>query len=64
MEEIKEAERSVSNQERIIKAKEGDHRNKMQQIRQDIGQKTELGRYTREMVRLCEDIERNANKFR
>ena len=62
--EIKNAERSVYEQERAMKSKETEHRNKMKQIESDLGQKTELGRYTREMARLCQDIDRNVHMFK
>ena len=63
-EEIEMVEKEMRDYDKTIKLSDQAHRSKMNQIRSDLSQKSELARYSTAIDRLCKDIEENVNQFR
>ena len=63
-EEIEMVEKEMRDYDKTIKLSDQAHRSKMNQIRSDLSQKSELARYSTAIDRLCQDIEANVHQFR
>ena len=63
-EEIEMVEKEMRDYDKTIKLSDQAHRSKMNQIRSDLSQKSELARYSTAIDRLCKDIESNVHQFR
>ena len=61
--EIISLDREINNLVRSMDSKKRTHQADLKQKTKDLSMKNELGRYAREMVALCEEIDRNVHLF-
>ena len=62
--EIISLDRQINNLVRSMDSKKRTHQADLKQKTKDLAAKSELGRYAREMVALCEEIDRNVHLFK
>ena len=62
--EISAKDREITYIEKAITSKEAKHKAKIYEARSGLAQQNELARYNKEMVNLCQEIDRNVGQFR